>query len=93
MQLSNKAALAVEFNIFPYAQNTGRQVHFIYQVGGMHFRYNDTSVFNKLWETRPYNRLSAITEFNSSWGTINLLHMAIFTWINLRSTMPVQGLL
>lgn len=72
IKLLHKAALALEFNIFPYEQNTRRQVRFIYQLGGTNFRYLDTTVFDKTKETRAYNRLSAITELNRSWGTVNL---------------------
>lgn len=71
IDLLHKTAAAIEYNIFPYEQNTSRQMRLQYQVGARDYRYGDTTILDKVRETRPYHKLSLLVEINKSWGTIN----------------------
>lgn len=65
-----RAFPAVEYNIFPYSQSTRRQVRLEYNVGYADFRYRDTTVFDKLAERMPLQRLMVSAESKEPWGSI-----------------------
>lgn len=62
---------AVEFNLFPYAQATRRQLRFLYRVGIKTMRYKEETIFNRLGETRLEESLSSTFEVRERWGSIN----------------------
>ncbi|TAH27301.1 MAG: hypothetical protein EAZ07_01715 [Cytophagales bacterium] len=65
-----KVAPVIEYNIFPFSINTIKQIRIAYQIGVSNFNYIDTTVFNLISETRPYNRLTLNIEYNRPWGSI-----------------------
>jgi hypothetical protein len=82
---------AVEYDIFPYAQATRRQLTLEYQITPMYFDYNDTTVFFKTAETlvrqtlniglsatQPWGSLSFSIEAASYIPKINQNHLSIF---------------
>lgn len=71
-KLAFRFAPAVEYNIFPYAQSTRRQLRLQYAIGGTHYRYEDTTIFNKIAETRGDHSLLASLDMRQPWGTVSV---------------------
>ena len=62
---------AIEYDLFPYADATRRQLRFQYGLGVSAFSYYDTTVFNKLRETLPVQIFSTAFSQNQTWGSVN----------------------
>jgi hypothetical protein len=60
----------VEYNIFPYAQSTRRQLTFQYTVGINSYHYRDTTIFEKIREVRPDQTLTASIGMTQPWGSV-----------------------
>lgn len=71
IELELRAAPAVEYNLFRFRENTVRQLRLGYQVGLRHFTYQDTTVFNRLRETRPFQRVALVAAFTRPWGSLS----------------------
>ena len=69
--LQHRIAPAVEWNLYPIAENTRRQMRFGYQIGYRHQKYFETTVFDKNAETRPMQQFSVVAVYTQTWGTIN----------------------
>jgi hypothetical protein len=65
-----RAGPALEFNVFPYAESTRRQLTFRYTVGVAAFDYADTTIFGKLSEVLPEHNLEIGLEVTQPWGSI-----------------------
>lgn len=65
-------APALEFNVFPYREYATRQFVIQYQVGVEHARYRETTLFDRLRETRGRHALSAILDQRQRWGSLQL---------------------
>ncbi|OYW02983.1 MAG: hypothetical protein B7X11_03490, partial [Acidobacteria bacterium 37-65-4] len=63
---------AIEYDIWPYAESTRRQLRIQYAVGVSTFAYNDTTIFLKTSETLPVHTLSVAYAQQEPWGTLNL---------------------
>ena len=61
----------VEYDLFPYADATRRQLRFQYGIGVSAFSYYDTTVFNKLRETLPVQVFSTAFSQKQTWGSVN----------------------
>src|SRR5262249_10558718 len=61
----------VEFDVFPYKESSKRQFVFVYAVGITHANYRDTTIYNKLKETRPTHSLTASLEAVQPWGSLS----------------------
>jgi len=66
-----RAAPAVEYDLFSYEESSRRQLTVQYSVGINHFRYEDTTIFDKITETRPDQSLSLGVGFKQPWGSIS----------------------
>jgi hypothetical protein len=64
-------APAIEFNLFPYSESTRRLLTLQYAVGVKSFRYEDTTIFNKLREVRPHNSVTASLGLKQPWGSVS----------------------
>jgi hypothetical protein len=64
-------APAIEYNIFPYSQSTRRQLTLQYSPGINHFRYQDTTIFDKLSEVRVDQTLTASIDLKQPWGSVS----------------------
>jgi hypothetical protein len=62
---------AVEYDLFPYAEATRRQLRFQYGIGASTFSYYDTTIFNRLHETLPVQVFSTAFSQNQTWGSVN----------------------
>lgn len=70
LAFTQRLAPVIEYNIFPFRENTHRQLRVAYQAGGIHLQYILPTVFGRQNELRPYNRLSVIAELAQRWGSL-----------------------
>jgi hypothetical protein len=68
---SIRFAPAIEYNIFPYSQSTRRQLTLQYSAGLNHFRYQDTTIFDKLSEVRADQTVTASIDLKQPWGSVS----------------------
>ena len=63
---------AIEYNVFPYSEASTRRFSFNYSLGPEYYNYTDTTIYNKLSETRLRHGLDI--EFNQTqkWGNVSL---------------------
>lgn len=66
-----RAGPALEFNVFPYAQSTRRQVIFRYTPGVRMANYTEYTIYDKLEETHPDHQFLVGTEMTQSWGSVS----------------------
>jgi len=64
-------APAVEFDVFPYSQSTRRMLTFQYSPGIDFFRYQDTTIFDKISEVRGDQTLTASLDLRQPWGSVS----------------------
>ena len=79
---------AVEYNLFPYAVSTRRELTFRYGIGFSSFRYADTTLFDKLRETLPTQIVEATYNTRQPWGSanVNVEHSAYLHDVSKRAT-------
>ena len=70
LALSIEGGPALEWNFFPYAMYTRRQLRVLYWLGPVHSRYYEETLFGKLAETRAVQQLTATYEQRERWGTL-----------------------
>jgi len=64
-------APAVEYNIFPYAQSTRRQLRILYKLGLRSVRYREETIYLKTRETLWGESLSITLDVKEKWGSIS----------------------
>jgi hypothetical protein len=64
-------APAVEYNFFPYSQSTRRMLTLQYSPGINFFRYQDTTIFDKITEVRGDQTLTASIDVKQTWGSVS----------------------
>jgi hypothetical protein len=64
-------APAIEYNFFPYSQSTRRMLTLQYSPGINFFRYQDTTIFDKISEVRGDQTLTASIDVKQTWGSIS----------------------
>ena len=69
---------AVEYNVFPWTEQTRRQLTFLYNVGPNHYNYQRTTVFDRDSETRVSQQATASYVARQSWGSSNVS----LDWLN-----------
>lgn len=87
----------IEYNVFPYAESTRRQLRFLYNLGYGFTNYNDTTIYDKLKEGHMQHSMNVAYEVIQKWGSIelnlsysNYLHdwrknnLSLFTNLDLR---------
>ena len=79
---------ALEYNVYPYAESTRRQVTFFYTVGLAHFNYEEITLFDKLSETRVEQTLEVAAAFEQPWGQVD----ASVEWSNFMDDFDVHRL-
>lgn len=65
-----RAAPALEYSFFPYAESTRRQITATYRVGVATFQYYEMTLFQKTAETRPEHSLEISADFVQPWGDL-----------------------
>ena len=71
-RLALQAMPAIEFDLFPYKESTRRQLIFRYAAGVRSFKYDSTTIYGKLSETRPAHELTVASEARQKWGSLNI---------------------
>lgn len=71
-QLAVQGFPAIEFNVFPYSQSTRRQIRLEYDIGWVHFAYNDTTINDRIREGMPVHRLLIGAAAREPWGSIDV---------------------
>ena len=66
-----RIAPAVEYDFFPYEESSRHQLTLQYSIGLSHFRYNDTTIFNRIAETRPDQSLKLGVGYTQPWGSVS----------------------
>ena len=69
--LTIRAAPALQYSLFPYAESTRRQVTFLYSLGLASFDYEEVTLFDKVKESHAEQRMEIAAEFLQPWGEIN----------------------
>jgi len=62
-------APALEYDVVPYSQSTRKLLTIRYQVGPTTYRYRDTTIFNRLSETRFNQSLNVSLSVKQPWGS------------------------
>lgn len=76
--LALRAQPAIEYNLFPWTEQTRRQLTFLYNVGPNYYDYQRTTVFDRDRETRFSQQLTASYVARQSWGSSNVS----LDWLN-----------
>jgi hypothetical protein len=63
-------APTIEYDLFPYSESTRRLLTVQYAVGFDHFLYEDTTIFDKLSETRVDQTLTLSLGLKQPWGSV-----------------------
>ncbi len=65
---TSRLATGVEYNIFPYSQSAQRVLLFQYAIGLNRYDYIETTIYDKLHETRLDSSLQGVLAFRQPWG-------------------------
>lgn len=65
-------APALEFNLYPYSEYTRRALVLQYSAGGRYLLYNDTTIYFRTSETRPFEALNFVLSQKQKWGSLEL---------------------
>lgn len=69
--LTIRAAPALQYSLYPYAESTRRQITFLYSLGLASFDYEEVTLFDKAKEIHAEHRMEVSAEFQQPWGEIN----------------------
>lgn len=65
-----KPVPAIEYNLFPYAESTRRQLRILWKPGYNHYRYYEDTIYDKTREGRWGETFSVALELKEKWGSI-----------------------
>lgn len=68
--LTIRAAPAVQYSLFPYAESTRRQITVLYSLGIASFNYEEITLFDRTRETHGEQRIEVSAQFQQPWGEI-----------------------
>lgn len=77
-RLKIEAMPGIEYDIYPYAESTTRQLRLLYTGGYIYQAYMDTTIYDKLEENLWGHSLSAAYQVVQKWGSVNFN----LTWFN-----------
>jgi hypothetical protein len=69
---------AIEFNVFPWTEQTRRQLTFLYNVGPNYYNYQRTTIYGRDVETRVSQQATASWVARQQWGSSNVS----LDWLN-----------
>jgi len=72
LDLAVTAGPAIEYDLYPYAQSTRRQLTLQYGLAPQYFNYTDTTIFNRTRETLGRQSLTASLGVTQPWGTAHV---------------------
>jgi len=62
---------AIEYDLYKYSESTRRQLRFLYEIGGEHVDYVDTTIYNKVRENLFVHQLTIAYKVVETWGDIS----------------------
>lgn len=71
VDLSLNPAPAIEYNFFPYAESTRKQLRVLYRVGYNYVRYREETIYEKTRDNLFGQTLSLTLEIKEPWGNIH----------------------
>jgi len=71
LALGVRGGPAIEYNVFPYAESTRRQLTFLYTVGVVALDYVEETVYDKMSEIRPAHVLEIDLDVQQPWGSVH----------------------
>lgn len=71
-ELAARVAPAIEYDVIPYSQSTRQLLTFRYDIGPAVYRYRDTTIFNRIGETRVSQSLNASLSIKQPWGSASV---------------------
>jgi hypothetical protein len=69
--LAIRAAPAIEYSVYPYAESTRRQISVLYSVGLAAFDYEEITLFDQMAETLAEQRLELSAQIRQPWGDVS----------------------
>lgn len=63
---------ALEYNFFPYAESTRRELRFLYRLGVSDVRYAEITLYDQTSETLYQQSLSVELEQKQTWGSVDV---------------------
>jgi hypothetical protein len=66
-----RAAVGIEYSVFPFSESTRRQLTMLYSAGVSYFDYEEITLFDRLEETRLDHRLNLAYSVRQPWGSAN----------------------
>ena len=95
--IRSSAGPALEYDLFPYAQATRRQLTFNYSVGIEDARYHDTTIYFKTSETYFKHQLEVALALRQPWGSASVSVSGTQYWndaphpnLNIYGSMSVR---
>ena len=64
-----RAAPAIEYSLWPYSDASNKQLTFQYSFGLSSYRYRDTTIFNRVRESRPSQTFLIGYDVEQQWGS------------------------
>ncbi len=80
---------SIEYDIFPYAEATHRQLRILYSAGYQYNNYIDSTVFNTTYDHLFKQSLGVAYEVQQKWGSINI-SLTGFNYFNDFSKNRIQ---
>jgi len=71
-KLATAVAPAIEYDAYPYSESTRRLLTFRYEIGPKTYRYRDTTIFNRVAETRFNQTLTVSLSVKQPWGSTGI---------------------
>jgi hypothetical protein len=72
LKLATQVSAAAEWDLFPYKDFTRKRLAVLYTIGVRDLNYNDTTIYDKMEETRPVHTLDATLAARQKWGDANV---------------------
>jgi hypothetical protein len=70
---SYEIAPAAEYNVFPYAESSHRELRMLYKIGYRHNRYEEETIYFVTEEDRFYHSLSIEYDTKARWGSMRAM--------------------
>lgn len=71
-QVATSFGPAIEYNLFPYAQSTRRQLTILYALTGNTYDYQDPTIFDRFSEERLRHTLNVSLDVTEPWGEVGI---------------------
>ncbi|HEX6912740.1 MAG TPA: hypothetical protein VF142_20200 [Longimicrobium sp.] len=89
--LTLRVAPALEYNIYPYAESTRRQLTFRYSAGPVWYDYAERTIFERTSESRIEQSLLGSVVARQPWGTVNVSVQGAHFLDNVKQNRLVMG--